>query len=201
MRKPRHQQQKHWKPAVNHQRSIQIRGKSRYNLENFQGAVTDLSIYLQQNPEDSEVAYELGNANFRLEQYTEAIASYDKAIANGMSESLLFNNRGKAKTLLDNYSGAIPDFDQALKLDPTNKKARSNRAEAKYAMEDWEGALAGLYSEYSIGATPAWKTICTLVFACSFLGDYEKSISNLNQAITKGATGPEVYRIRGLCKV
>ena len=50
-----------------------IRGRSRYQQENFTEAATDLQKYLDSNPDDPQAGYDLGNAYFRSEKYPESI--------------------------------------------------------------------------------------------------------------------------------
>jgi tetratricopeptide (TPR) repeat protein len=55
---------------------FEYRGNTKYNLDDYQGAATDLDKAVSMGAKQYDTFVNLGNAKFRMENYREAIANY-----------------------------------------------------------------------------------------------------------------------------
>lgn len=101
-------------------------GNTKYNLNDFKGAILDYSKAIELNPQYTIVYYNRGVAKHDLKNYIGAILDYNKAIKLNPQYAEAYFNRGNARYELKNYRGAASDFDKANKLNSDLKKPIKN---------------------------------------------------------------------------
>ena len=143
--------------------------------------------------------YMLGNEYFMLEKnYSKAIECYDRYIKkNGGWINYALMYRGQCKSALTNHLGAIADYNASIKMDSTNADAYFNRANSKSDLGDYYGAI----KDYTTSIRLKKKILETAYFNRSLayyeLREFEKSIADLNSAISLVPTNGYYYYIKG----
>lgn len=105
-------------------------------MEDFNGSISDLTIYIELNPKDSILtlseAYSL-RAGIKLDQNNleGALLDYNNAVEADPLNEIAFVDRGIIKDLLQDYYGAILDFNKAIELNPKYADAYYHRGAVK----------------------------------------------------------------------
>ena len=99
-----------------------LRANLELRLNNYDGAVADLTKSIEFNPTNAAAYYSRGfTTYFRLHtDVAGAIADLDKAIELDPGNSISYALRGILRRSSKNYSGAIDDYNKAIELDPKN---------------------------------------------------------------------------------
>ena len=106
-------------------------GKSKSDLGNYVGAITDYTAAIRLYPDFAEAYNNRGNAKSRLGQYFSAISDYDIAIKLKPEDAVAYYNRGNAKARLGQHFSAILDYDTVIRLKPNDADAYIGRGIAK----------------------------------------------------------------------
>lgn len=87
----------------NYLRALDIKASIKIKKGDYKGALSDFTISLQQNPNNSVVWSNRGNALFYLSQYTDAIQSYRKSIDLNPRSRFAYNGLIQAYKMLGDY--------------------------------------------------------------------------------------------------
>ena len=151
------------------------KGISKFNLKDYQGAISEFNKSIHLNPNDADAYINRGIAKKKLLEYTgaDAISDYNIAIQLNPNNSDYFYNRGNAKIGLRDYRGAITDFSIAIQLNPDNADAFTMKEDAKKQLQNYTGIpslyQAGLYLKQSANLNIASLLIMGLGTGVSFL--------------------------------
>lgn len=96
------------------------RGVSKFELNDYKGAISDYTKALELNPNNSRAYMNRGVMKTNLKDYDGAIADYTKAIELEPSFALNYVNRAEAKENLWDYDSACEDWKKAAKLGDEN---------------------------------------------------------------------------------
>jgi tetratricopeptide (TPR) repeat protein len=112
------------------------RGLKRYGMGEHEGAIQDLSAFIDLAPTDSiasiSEAYSLrGSMRAITKDFPAAIQDQSKAIELDPSCAKAFFERGVDRDLLKDHQGAILDFSKVIELDPSNAEAYHSRGLAR----------------------------------------------------------------------
>ena len=144
------------------------RGLVREQLAEFDGALTDYNIYVEQMPDHTEALFSRATLRYKRGQYELAKVDFIKLISlppgetttvffqqdqfassttrifttQGSSKAYIFNYLGLCETKLKNYEAAINALDSAIALNPTDADQLVNRGLAKENNLDKVGAIA-----------------------------------------------------------
>ena len=142
----------------------------KYNMNDFKGAISDLTKAIEADPKYSS-AYVLrglakfntgdyqgaisdytdamkadprytGQTRLRIQSYTGDVVNIERAVQVDSRFLEAYFNRGLAKAAIEDFRGAIEDFTSALQVDPDFMKALYSRGNARYDLGDREGACA-----------------------------------------------------------
>lgn len=116
-------------------------------MEDLEGCIVDLTIYIQLKPEDGLMsiseAYTLRSGIKMLQNNLEdAIKDYDNAFEIEPFNETILLERGVAKDLSNDFKGAVIDLDKAIKLNPKYAEAYYHRGliKQKIGLDD-EGIM------------------------------------------------------------
>jgi tetratricopeptide (TPR) repeat protein len=140
-------------------KAYQLRAKSKFEIGDFKGAVTDWDVYLEAFPEEEEALIARAAAKININDNTGAIVDLDKAIKINGKNPVSWCYRGVAKGGNKSFEAALKDLDQSLKLKFDYAAAYVNRAAIKMALKDKRGACKDLEKADSIGSETAYKLI------------------------------------------
>lgn len=116
-------------------------GVSKFNLEDYRGAIEDYTKAIENYPKYVKAYIWRGNAKQKLGDYQGAIEDYTKTIDLAPKYSSPYYSRGDAKVNLGEYEGAIKDYTKAIELEPYNASAYRTRGLAKFHLGDNPGAV------------------------------------------------------------
>jgi Flp pilus assembly protein TadD len=106
-------------------------GKREEAEAEYKKAVEAYKKYLDENPDDSEAHYALGQTYAGLDQYSEAIRQYREATKLKEDDPDMFYDLGVAYTKLAQYDAAAAAFEKSLEIDPDYYRAQDGLDEAK----------------------------------------------------------------------
>jgi Tfp pilus assembly protein PilF len=110
------------------------------------------------DPENLEIAADLGFTLSKLERDDEAMAVYDAAIARGGTRQLLRFNRGNCQLRRQRYGEAAADFRACVDLKADWHEARVNLVSALYAKGDRQAARTEIDQLKKLGGPPQFVT-------------------------------------------
>lgn len=123
------------------------KGIENYNSGDLSGAIINLTICIEINPEDPNSYYSRAIVKNELYAWKSAIADYDKAIELAPKFIDAIVNRGTVKDENGDYEGALKDYEKALELRPNDAMTYFNIGNTKFnqgkkseACENWKKA-------------------------------------------------------------
>lgn len=137
-----------------------VRGKLKFILKDYLGAIADYNIAMKKNPNCqytfgdeneavleteivnvSEIYFNRAETKVKLEDNIGAIADFSEAIKLETNYKEAYYKRGKAKAKLEDFRGAIADFNNAIKNNSNYTIIYYDRGNAKFDLKDYEGAI------------------------------------------------------------
>lgn len=132
-------------------KAYQLRAKSKFEVKDFKGAVSDWNVYLDGNPGEEDALISRAAAKINANDNSGAIVDLDEAIKINKKNPVSYCYRGVAKGGNKNYPEALKDLDYAIKLKFDYGAAFVNRAAIKMASKDKRGACEDLEKADSLG--------------------------------------------------
>lgn len=163
-------------------RDYYVRGLTRLDAGNRQGAVADFNQSIQLNPTEAPAYYNRGLARDRLGDQRGAINDYTQAIAQNPNLAFAYYNRANIRSRLGDKRGAIADYTQVLRLNPYDASTYYNRGMARYDRFDKKGAVEDYTQAVRLNPTFA-LAYNNLGEARYDLGDRQGAIADYTQAI------------------
>src|SRR5215813_2027182 len=158
------------------------RGVTRYDLRDWDGAISDLDESLMLNPHRVMAWIKRGNTRFKKGELDEAINDYNQAIRLDPRSVMALNNRGLAWQNKGKLDTALIDYARALELDPRLTVALNNRAGIKHDRGDLRGALDDYNRAIEIDHQLA-LLYCNRGVTLKALGDLKGAIADYTEAI------------------
>lgn len=106
-------------------------GKREEAESQYKKAVEAYKKYFEENREDPEAHYALGQTYANLGQYSEAIREYREATKLKTDDPDIYYDLGVAHTKLAQYDAAAAAFSKSLEIDPNYYRAQDALDEAK----------------------------------------------------------------------
>jgi len=110
-------------------------GKREEAEAEYKKAVAAYKKYLEENENDPEAHYDLGQTYAGLGQYSDAIREYREATRLKEDDPDMFYDLGVAYTKLAQYDAAASAFSKSLEIDPDNYRAQDGLDEAKEGIQ------------------------------------------------------------------
>ena len=174
-------------------------GYMKYMLEDYKGAIADLTKGIILEPDNFFAYNNRGMAKNALKQYFAAITDYDTAIRLEPAFAGAYHYRGDTKSELGQYAAAIIDYDTAIRLEPDLAKAYHNRGIAKANLGQYLAAIADY--DVAIQLKPDFTNAYgNRGNAKSNLGQYFAAISDYDQMIHLKPDYAIAYYNRGRVK-
>jgi len=132
------------------------RGLRKYGMGDHEGAIQDLTAFIDLAPTDSiasvSEAYSLrGSMRAITKDFPAAIQDQSKAIELDPTCSKAFFERGVDRDLLKDHQGAILDFSKVIELDPSNAEAYHSRGLARLELGVEDEGRKDLIEAISLG--------------------------------------------------
>ena len=106
-------------------------GKSEEAQGEYKKAVEAYKKYFEENRDDAEAHYALGQTYANLGNYSEAIREYREATKLKTDDPDIYYDLGVAHTKLAQYDAAAAAFSKALEIDPDYYRAQDGLDDAK----------------------------------------------------------------------
>ena len=90
-------------------------GALYYNEHDYDNAITEFMVSVDNAPDDAWYYFNLGDAYYMNKQYKEAIEAYSQAITIDDTNTLYLTRRGLCYSLIDDIDGMKADMISAMK--------------------------------------------------------------------------------------
>ena len=174
-------------------------GYMKYMLEDYNGAIADLTKGIILEPDNFFAYNNRGMAKNALKQYFAAITDYDTAIRLEPDFAGAYHYRGDTKSELGQYAAAIIDYNTAIRLEPDLAETYHNRGIAKANLDQYLAAIADY--DVAIQLIPDFTNAYgNRGNAKANLGQYFAAISDYDQMIHLKPDYAIAYYNRGRVK-
>jgi len=117
------------------------KGKALFEKQEFDAAITELNIFLIQQPNNADALYCRAICYRKIEKYDNSVADLTTILTRLPEEATLLCDRGISHFKNKNIDAALKDMDKAVELEPNNPFRYSSRAYIKGKV-DIDGAMA-----------------------------------------------------------
>ena len=117
------------------------KGKELFEQQQFNEAITVLTDFLKQEPNNADALYTRAISYRKTENYTASINDLSAILVRLPEEATLLCDRGISHFKNKNIKAALLDMDKAVELEPENPFRYSSRAYIR-AKTDIDGAIA-----------------------------------------------------------
>jgi tetratricopeptide (TPR) repeat protein len=93
-----------------------IRARARIQLNEYEGARSDLTEALKYSPNDVAILHLRGAMHLELTDYSSALSDFNAALRGAPRDPELFLYRGEAQRLLRHFTPALDDYSRAIAL-------------------------------------------------------------------------------------
>jgi len=113
--------------------ALEVLGKEKEAEESYRRAVESYKKYFanEENEQDAEAHYNLGQTYAGLHLYSEAVREYRQATRLKPDDADIYFDLGMALTRLAQYDEAVTAFSKSLDIDPENFRAEDALADAR----------------------------------------------------------------------
>jgi tetratricopeptide (TPR) repeat protein len=139
--------------------TYKLRAKSKFEIGDFKGAITDWNVYLDGIPKEEEALVSRAASKININDNSGAITDLDEAIKVNSKNPVSWCYRGVAKGGNKQYVEALKDLDYSIKLKFDYSAAYVNRAAIKMASKDKRGACKDLEKADTLGDEIAYKLL------------------------------------------
>ncbi|WP_395719212.1 tetratricopeptide repeat protein [Prosthecobacter sp.] len=172
------------------------RGRSRWRLNQLDGAIADFSKVIEIDPKSSVAYNNRGLAYHDQGKHGQALADYSMAIELNPKGTLHYFNRALTWKATKEMEKAVQDCSKAVELDPKYVDAFIQRSELLTFLGDYEQALADADKAISlnkdIGA--AWFNRAT---ACDLMGEDDLALEAFDKAVELSPRMASYHNNRG----
>ncbi len=150
---------KKMKPEKPDYKAYKLRAKSKFEVADHKGALTDWNVYIDGNPGEEEALISRAATKINVKDNTGAIVDLDEAIKLNGKNAVSYCYRGVAKSENKAFQEALKDYDMAIKIKFDYATAYFNRAATKMAIKDKYGACEDLNKADGLGSEQAGRII------------------------------------------
>lgn len=172
------------------------RGRSRWRLNQLDGAIADFSKVIELDPKSSVAYNNRGLAYHDQGKHQQALADYSMAIELNPKGHIHYFNRALTWKAMKEMEKAVQDCSKAVELDPKYVDAIIQRSELLTFLGDYEQALADADKAISlnkeIGA--AWFNRAT---ACDLMGEDDLALEAFDKAVELAPKMASYHNNRG----
>lgn len=160
-----------------------LRAIAKYNLGDFKGAETDLSLALEIKPNFPDALMYRGVARQRMLNFSAAIQDFDRALELDAFNDEVITSKAFARTVQGKFTDAIELCNRAIKINKQNERAYVTRAWCKYQIFDLEGSESDYTHALKINKFNS-ETYTKRGVVRAFQLKYKEALQDLNHALT-----------------
>jgi tetratricopeptide (TPR) repeat protein len=177
--------------------ALRYRAEAYYGLGDVAQAAKDIEKSIQQDPNSSESFTALGQFRMRSRLYPQAITDLDQAISLDRSNGAAYRYRGQAYAGLGEYRKAIRDFQKAVKYERIPLHALALLCHAERLAKREKSAIDSCNRALRIDEQHA-PALLQRGLAFMQLGDYARSVRDLDDALRLDAPRPQALLARSI---
>ncbi|MBE6427599.1 MAG: tetratricopeptide repeat protein [Planctomycetaceae bacterium] len=170
------------------------RGQTYFHLGEIEKAECDFRETVALDPENMIAWSMIGQIKLYQEQYAEALEALEKALELD-PELLVYDFRASAKRGLGDLEGALADIKLAIEYEPENADYLIDLGSILAEMDQMDEALKVFNQVVSLQKSMDAYRFRGLLFMERL--EYEKAISDFDEAIRLGAENADVFLSRG----
>ena len=170
------------------------RGQTYFHLGEIEKAECDFRETVELDPENMIAWSMIGQIKLYQEQYAEALEALEKALELD-PELLVYDFRASAKRGLGDLEGALADIKLAIEYEPENADYLIDLGSILAEMDQMDEALKVFNQVVSLQKSMDAYRFRGLLFMERL--EYEKAISDFDEAIRLGAENADVFLSRG----
>jgi tetratricopeptide (TPR) repeat protein len=170
-------------------------------LNDFAGAITDLTQAVQLNPNDSESFYYRGLARSKMNKYSDALNDYNQSIMLNPRNFTAYYGRGVCKSKLGFVKDAIEDYNKAIEIN--GAAATTKPYYNTFITENTIVLLDGIVQKYTQPSDLSAgrpEVYLSRGIAKNATGDGKDAILDLDRAIEIEPTNADSYFVRAVVK-
>ena len=176
------------------------RSVAKFNLEDYIGAEEDATLAIERNPFLNDVWEIRGVARQNLGKFEEAISDYDMALETLHGNKHILFNKALAQEAMGDLFASENTFNELMKYNPNYDKAYRGRAKLRLSQGDTIEAIADLDTALILNRFAHEVYAMRAGLIAAYHKDYEKSLSDMNEAIRLHPQESEYYVIRAQIK-
>lgn len=143
-----------------HVKTIYNRGRAYEELKEYDKALEDFYLVLQEDPQNVSALLSIGKDFFyRKEDYKNAYFNFDKALKYDNNNETAYTLRGKANQKLGNIQEAMSDYNNAIRINKEYGDAYLSRGSLKIYYNQKHTACNDFKMAKSLGMKAADKAI------------------------------------------
>jgi tetratricopeptide (TPR) repeat protein len=146
------------------------RGRSLYELDEYEEALQIFSKILEINPLDANVWGYKGSALYILDRYEEALEAFEKSLKINSKNASIWSFKGSALYMLNRLEEALKAFDKALQKGPNIIEAWFNKGAVLFGLGRYKQALSAVENALRINS----KSVNALNLKSSILDELAK---------------------------
>ncbi len=186
--------------APGEQPDLMQSGYAKMQSGDYSGAMSDLTGFLEKNPQSGEAKYHLANLYEQLGMWDEAVHWYSETLHLSPKNAIALNNRGTIRMdQLADYEKAYKDFNTALIADPNLLTARFNRGLSAMHLSQYAQAVADfdvcIQQEFQTETAAGLRGVCRV-----HTQDYDGSMADLKIALKADPDNASYWGSYGLCQ-
>lgn len=172
------------------------RGNMRYDIGDYDGAISAYTDALALNPRFAAACYNRGIARYNKGDIDGAIEDFTKAICLNPSYASIYFNRGIARQATGDLDGPIADFTEVIRLTPQDPNAYTLRGIIRRKQGDFGGALDDF--THAIDLMPQnVDAYYNRALVRSSSGNPDGAIADFNVVLQLDPNFTDAYRARG----
>ena len=173
-----------------------FRAVAKFNLEDYLGAEEDASLAIERNPFLNDVWEIRGVARQNMGKNKDAVDDYDKALETLPGNKQILFNKALALEAMGNLEASDSTFKELMKYNPNYDRAYRGRAKLRMSQGDTLQAIADLDTALMINKYSHEVFAMRAGLLATATKDYEKALSDMNEAIRLQPQESQYYVIR-----
>lgn len=187
--------------CVTAQKSLFDIALSKYENEDYNGALENINTYLGANPNSEDAIITRGHCKYMLKDYIGAIDDYNVCLNFNPKNIDAIYYSGNSYFEIANYKAAIVCYNKNIAIDKKNVDAFYQRGLSKDKLNDYKGALVD-YNQVIALDPKIYENEIYFKRAVikSILGDNLGAVSDYTKALKFDPNNSATYINRGNCK-